>query len=144
MATSARKKREAAALAAREAKKTARAAKQAQREAERKAREEARQAARKAQQEAIGAAAAEKAEREALLEQAYTVLAYKVRAWENKKEKMRKSLADGTCAYLTADNLCRINPVKPDKCRTFPFEWTNPDSNAVCPEMNLALRQDVP
>ena len=28
---------------------------------------------------------------------------------------------------------CRINPVKPDKCRTFPFEWTNPDSTSVCP-----------
>ncbi len=91
-ATIARKKREAAAQAEREAKKTARAAKQAQREAERKARKEARQAARKTKQEAIEAAAAEKAEREALLEQAYTVFAYKVRAWENKKEKMRKSL----------------------------------------------------
>ena len=28
---------------------------------------------------------------------------------------------------------CRSNPVKPDKCRTFPFEWTNPDSTSVCP-----------
>ena len=27
----------------------------------------------------------------------------------------------------------RINPVKPDKCRTFPFEWVNPDSVEVCP-----------
>ncbi len=34
---------------------------------------------------------------------------------------------------LTEGNLCRINPVKPDKCRTFPFEWTNPDSAEVCP-----------
>ena len=52
----------------------------------------------------------------------------------------RKSLAlentpDGACAYLTPDNLCRINPVKSDKCRTFPFKWTNPDSAAVCPEL---------
>ncbi len=38
------------------------------------------------------ARAAKEVEREALLEQAYTVLAYKVRAWENKKEKMRRSL----------------------------------------------------
>lgn len=38
------------------------------------------------------ARAAKEAERKALLEQAYTVLAYKVRAWENKKEKMRRSL----------------------------------------------------
>ena len=45
----------------------------------------------------------------------------------------RKSLPDGSCAYLAADNLCRINPVKPDKCQTFPFEWVNPDSSTVCP-----------
>lgn len=46
-----------------------------------------------------------------------------------------KSLPDGACAYLTADNLCRINPVKPDKCRTFPFDWTNDDSDDVCPAL---------
>ena len=33
---------------------------------------------------------------------------------------------------LTEDNLCRINSVKPERCRTFPFEWTNPDSTSVC------------
>ena len=27
----------------------------------------------------------------------------------------------------------RINSVKPEKCRTFPFEWTNSDSAEVCP-----------
>ncbi len=37
--------------------------------------------------------------------------------------------------YLDGNNLCRLNPVKPDKCRSFPFEWTNPDSNAICPEL---------
>ena len=49
---------------------------------------------------------------------------------------MLKSLFDGSCAYLTADNLCRINPVKPDKCRTFPFDWKNPDSDQVCPALS--------
>lgn len=44
-----------------------------------------------------------------------------------------KSRPDGTCAWLTDGNLCQINPVKPDKCRTFPFEWTNADSSDVCP-----------
>ena len=39
------------------------------------------------------------------------------------------------CVYLTDDNRCRIHPVKPDKCRTFPFEWTNPDSAEVCPAL---------
>ncbi len=46
-----------------------------------------------------------------------------------------KNTPDGVCAYLTPDNLCWINPVKPDKCRTFPFEWTNADSTSVCPEL---------
>ena len=53
----------------------------------------------------------------------------------DRKSLVLKSLPDGTCAYLTPDNLCRINPVKPDKCRTFPFAWTNPDSATVCPEI---------
>jgi len=53
----------------------------------------------------------------------------------DRKSLMLRSRPDGSCAYLTADNLCRINPVKPDKCRTFPFEWTNPDSSSVCPAL---------
>lgn len=44
-----------------------------------------------------------------------------------------KSRPTGACVYLTEDNLCQINPVKPDKCRTFPFEWVNPDSQHICP-----------
>lgn len=46
-----------------------------------------------------------------------------------------KSRPDGACAWLTGDSLCRINSVKPDNCRTFPFEWTNPDSDSVCPAL---------
>lgn len=38
---------------------------------------------------------------------------------------------------------CRINPVKPDKCRTFPFEWTNPDSTSVCPGLAEGRRGSV-
>ena len=53
----------------------------------------------------------------------------------DRKSLVLKSLPDGTCADLTSDNLCRINPVKPDKCRTFPLAWSNPDSETVCPEM---------
>ena len=51
----------------------------------------------------------------------------------DRKSLVLQSRPDGSCAYLTKDNLCRINPVKPDKCRTFPFKWTNPDSAEVCP-----------
>ena len=44
-----------------------------------------------------------------------------------------KSRPDGACAWLTEDNLCRIHPVTPEKCRTFPYEWTNADSSEICP-----------
>ena len=64
----------------------------------------------------------------------------------DRKGLVLKSRADGACVYLDENNLCRLNPVKPDKCRSFPFEWTNPDSNAVCPELARAslegFRQD--
>ena len=53
----------------------------------------------------------------------------------DRKGLVLKSRADGACVYLDDNNLCRLNPVKPDKCRSFPFEWTNPDSNAICPEL---------
>ena len=46
-----------------------------------------------------------------------------------------KSRPDESCVYLTDDNRCRIHPVKPDKCRTFPLEWTNPDSAEICPAL---------
>ncbi|MBP5509538.1 MAG: YkgJ family cysteine cluster protein [Kiritimatiellae bacterium] len=51
----------------------------------------------------------------------------------DRKSLMLRSRPDGACVYLTEENLCKINPVKPEKCRTFPFEWTNPDSSAYCP-----------
>ena len=44
-----------------------------------------------------------------------------------------KSRPDGACVWLSDDNHCRINPVKPDKCRSFPQEWTNDDSHRICP-----------
>lgn len=53
----------------------------------------------------------------------------------DRKSLILKSLPDGACVYLTEDNLCRINPVKPEKCRTFPHDWTNPDSAEVCPAL---------
>lgn len=51
----------------------------------------------------------------------------------DRRTLMLRSNPDGACVYLTDDNLCRIHAVKPDKCRTFPFEWTNADSREVCP-----------
>ena len=54
---------------------------------------------------------------------------------------MLHSRTDGSCAFLSADNLCRINPVKPDKCRTFPQSWVNPDSASVCPALTEIVRK---
>ncbi len=51
----------------------------------------------------------------------------------DRKGLVLKSLPAGDCIYLTPDNRCRIHEVKPDKCRTFPYDWTNPDSAEVCP-----------
>lgn len=59
----------------------------------------------------------------------------------DRKSLILKSRPDGACAWLTPDNLCQINPVKPEKCRTFPFAWTNPDSTSVCPGL-FAARAD--
>lgn len=69
-----------------------------------------------------------------------TFIAKETELAPDRKSLMLHSRPDGTCAYLTPDNLCRINPVKPEKCRTFPYEWTNPDSNAVCPGLAVAQR----
>ena len=49
---------------------------------------------------------------------------------------MLKSRPDSACVYPTSDNLCRINPVNPDKRRTLPSEWANPDSAEVCPKLS--------
>ena len=59
----------------------------------------------------------------------------------DRKTLMLKSRPDGACVYLTDDNRCRIHEVKPDKRRTFPFEWTNADSHEICP--GLARMKDL-
>ena len=44
-----------------------------------------------------------------------------------------KDRPDGACAMLDEENRCRIYPVRPEKCRTFPYEWTNDESFSYCP-----------
>ena len=39
---------------------------------------------------------------------------------------------DGACIMLTADDLCRINEVKPRQCRTFPEGWRFPGFESLC------------
>lgn len=44
-----------------------------------------------------------------------------------------KDREDGACAMLGADNRCKIYPVRPEKCRTYPYEWVNDNSPSYCP-----------
>ena len=39
---------------------------------------------------------------------------------------------DGACIFLTADNRCQINPVKPQQCRDFPNKWNFPGFEKIC------------
>ncbi len=51
----------------------------------------------------------------------------------DRKSLMLRNTPEGACVWLDGVNRCRIHPVRPDKCRTFPQEWTNADSHRVCP-----------
>jgi len=51
-----------------------------------------------------------------------------------------KDRPDGACAMLDESNRCRIYPVRPEKCRTFPYAWTNDESFDYCPGLK-ALRK---
>lgn len=54
----------------------------------------------------------------------------------DRKGLVLKDRPDGACAMLDAANRCRIYPVRPEKCRTFPFEWTNDNSESYCPGLS--------
>ena len=49
---------------------------------------------------------------------------------------------DESCIMLDANGRCRVNPVKPIQCQTFPFAWTNSDSATTCPGL-AALYDEV-
>ena len=38
----------------------------------------------------------------------------------------------GACGMLDDQGLCRIHPVKPDQCASFPYDWANDDSSHSC------------
>lgn len=46
-----------------------------------------------------------------------------------------KENPDKSCILLDENGRCRVNPVKPTQCQTFPFTWTNKDSATVCPAL---------
>ena len=41
-------------------------------------------------------------------------------------------LPDGRCIFLDGENVCRIQPVKPLQCRTFPETWNFSDWREQC------------
>lgn len=51
----------------------------------------------------------------------------------DRKGLVLKDAPDGACIMLTADNRCRVYGARPEKCRTFPYAWTNPESASYCP-----------
>ena len=55
----------------------------------------------------------------------------------DRKGLVLKDRSDGACAMLDAENRCRIYPVRPEKCRTFPYEWTNAESATYCPGLKV-------
>ena len=40
---------------------------------------------------------------------------------------------DGACIFLTPQNGCLINAVKPEQCRRFPWGWSFPGVEDFCP-----------
>ena len=44
-----------------------------------------------------------------------------------------KEKPDDACIFLSEENTCEINPVKPAQCRNFPNTWRNEDSEKICP-----------
>ena len=40
--------------------------------------------------------------------------------------------ATGACVFLTPDNRCRVQPVKPIQCVRFPNEWRFPGFDQLC------------
>ena len=60
----------------------------------------------------------------------------------DRKSLMLRNTPTGACVWLDEESRCRIHPVKPDKCRTFPFEWVNADSDSVCPSLAALATAD--
>jgi Fe-S-cluster containining protein len=53
-----------------------------------------------------------------------------------------KDRADGACIMLTDSGSCRIYPVRPKMCRTFPHDWVNITSAEYCPALaEIAARR---
>lgn len=59
--------------------------------------------------------------------QAYTQIA------PDRKTLVLAGQVDDACIFLMPDSRCRIHPVKPIQCRTYPERWRSDDIESVCP-----------
>ncbi len=50
---------------------------------------------------------------------------------------------DGSCVFLTDANLCRIQSAKPLQCSGFPFTWSYPDTETICPGFAACKIEDA-
>ncbi len=50
----------------------------------------------------------------------------------NRRDLSLNEREDGACVFLQSDNTCRIQPVKPEQCRGFPFLWRSPRLEQAC------------
>ena len=64
----------------------------------------------------------------------YDMIQKYTRLSDDRKELVLADKEDGGCVFLTEDNLCSINPVKPHQCSSYPYEWdVPPEYKALCP-----------
>ncbi len=59
-------------------------------------------------------------------------IAQHTRLAPNRKQLALLDQTDGSCAFLEGDR-CRVYSVRPEQCRTFPFEWSVPEG---CPALD--------
>lgn len=59
----------------------------------------------------------------------------------DRRSLVAKDKDNGECIFLDDRDLCVINDVKPEKCRTFPFEWVNGSSLNYCKGLQNLLRE---
>ncbi len=48
----------------------------------------------------------------------------------------------GACGMLDDAGFCRIHPVKPDQCASFPYDWVNDDSFLSCIGLKRLFQTD--
>ncbi len=52
--------------------------------------------------------------------------------------------SDGACIFLSDRNICLIDPVKPEQCRTFPEVWRFAHAERDCPGLVLLNQKETP